>query len=1207
MSTPAGDGLVGNAVIRVDGDTDPAVRALRQLQRTADGRLRDIRGRFASESEIINRSLTNAAGGGDRFSLSLRSLVGVAGRAGGALAAIAGPLARIGAAVSAPPLLAGIVTTLEQIAPAGAVAVTGMLAVQQASAAVKLGMVGVEDAAAAAFDTSAEGAEAFAEAIEKLAPNARAFAVQLRELAPALTRLQQGVQNRLFIGFADELDRLAKQVLPVVRTNLNSTALTLNRMALGASVAARELAVNGTLGKAMAGANQGLLNLRRIPGQVVTALGQLATAGAPAFDRITAAAAGAATGISERLGAAFESGALENAVNTAVDVLKDLGEVGGNVFATLGNVIAPVQEQGAGLVGLLLEITGALRDATATQGFQDAISALAGVMSTLAQTAGPLLGQALAAIGPVFTTLGPPVERLIESLGAALSPIIEALGPVLAAAAVAVGVLVDAISPLLPVVGELIASLLPPLVPVIQAIAQAFAGAAPIVQQLGEILTAVLAPIIAQLPTILTPLIDTFTNLTSLILPILSDLLTQLAPTLAQIGQSFGELLIAVGPLLEVLGRLIGEVLVALLPLLTPIIALVAQLAAVFADQLANIITNVVVPAITLITALLSGDASGAWRAFKDLIAGVGRFIGESVSNMGKVITMILGTIVGTIQRLPGRIFAALASLAGGLVTIAGTAWRRFSETAARLITAAVAVVQGLPGRAFRALSGLAGDLRSRASEAGRALVSEIRSRISAAVEVVRGLPGRAREVLGGLGGILADSGRALIQGFIDGITSKIGAVTDAVGSVVGAARDLFPGSPAKEGPFSGNGWVLYSGRAVGEGFAKGIAQRAEMARRSAEDLVDGVVTTTNGLLGISSPSKVFARIGRDTGRGFIKGLTGTRAQIKSTAEKVIGSIREAFKGRRTRLDDRLVSLVRQGNARLQSLAKQRDQIAKRIADAQKFAADITATARATGSLGTIVSEDFAAPRLVEARMRDALARIKAFTSNVQKLAKRGVSKALLRQILELGPEQGGAFAEALAGADAATIKRYNKLQADLDKQSKKLGRQGADLLYDSGRKAGDGFLAGLKAQQKNIEKLMLNIARGMQKAIRKALGIKSPSTVMAAIGRLSVLGLQGGITRAVPAVDAAMARVAKAVASGVPAMLPAEVGRTAVPALGVGAMRTGAGAAVTTVNITLNLENRGVIGSRLELQNWMTRMLDDLDRQGRLSKLRAA
>lgn len=1142
MSTPAGDDLVGNATIRVDGDTDPATRALAGFSRDAQGRLRDVRGRFVSETQLINRTVTNntptltvnttpatnalntftrdvngrlrdvngrfvragddvsnsltrAAGGGSRFTVSLRGLANAAGTAAGVLGRVGIGISAIGAAAgTAAPLLAGIVTTLENIAPAGAVAVTGMLAITQATAAIKLGMVGVEDAVTSAFDTSEAGAKKFDEALKKLAPNARAFAVQVRGLQPAFQRFQQGIQNRLFAGFAGELKGLSTTVLPVVRKNLNGTADTLNRMALGAGAAARGLATSGTLGKAMAGANKGLTNLQKIPGQVVTGLGQLAAAGAPAFDRITAGAANAATGISERLSKAFESGALQEAVDTAVDVLKDLGTVGANVFGTLGNIMGPVQAAGGGLVGVLVEISGALKDATGTEAFQSAIGALAGVMATLARTAGPLLGQALAAIAPVFTALGPPVERLITSLGAALGPVIENLGPVLEAAAGAVGVLVDALSPLLPVIGNLIASLLPPLVPAIQAIAGAWAGAAPIVAQLGQILTAVLAPIIAQLPTILTPLINTFTQVTAAVLPLVSQLLTALTPALTMLGQSFADIMVAVGPLLSVLGELLVQALAAITPVLMPVITFVGRLASILAGELATRITTIVVPAIQTITSLLQGDFSGAFENAKRAVSGM-------------------------------------------------------VSTAVRLFTS-------LPGQIFSALGSLVGTLRERASTAGSALLKALREKIGDAVEAAKKLPGRVKDGLGNLGTYLASAGRDLIAGMIGGVREKAGdlasAAADVVGDAIGAAKSA---------------------------------------------------------LGISSPSKVFAQIGRDTGAGFVKGLTGTEAQIKAAATKVSSSITKAFRGRRTRVDDRLVSMVERGNVRLRSLARQRDAIAKQIADAQKFATDLAAKARATGSLSSIVSDDFFAPSFVEKRMRQSLNQIKAFTANVAKLQKKGLSKSLIRQILEMGPEAGSQFAASLAGADQATIKRFNKLQSQIGSASTKLGKQGADMLFDSGKKAGQGFLTGLKAQQKNIEKLMLSIAKGMQRAIRKALGIRSPSRVMASVGQMTVLGLEGGITRMVPAVDQAMARLAGAVTSGAPTTLPA-LGTGGMPTLGVGAMRTNAGgtAAATTVNVTLNLTNQGVIGSRMEAENWLARALDNLDRTGRLPKtLRAA
>ncbi|MBP5870833.1 hypothetical protein F3K24_27670 [Streptomyces sp. LBUM 1485] len=968
--------------------------------------------------------------------------------------------------------------------------------------------------------------------------------------------------------------------MPALKKNLLATTTTLRTMAVEAAGSASALGEDGTLGKAMQGANKGLLNLATAPARIVTSLGQLAAAGAPAFDRFTGAITRTVDRISDKISTAFQSGALTGEVNAAADVLADLGQVASNVFGILGNIMAPVQAAGGGLVGTLKEITGVLKDATATEGFQSAISAVSQVMATLARTAGPLLGQALAAIGPILTTLQGPAETLIGALGAGLSPIIGALGPVLQVAASAVGTLVEALAPMLPVIGELVASLLPALTPLIAAAQTVFAALAPVVQTLSQTLQATLAPILAQLPAIIGPLADMLAGQLVMGIQLLGGLLVKLAPSFVSLGVSVGQLMAQAAPLVAMIAGLSTQLMTALLPAIQPVINVVITLASALAGQLASTLTNLVMPALRLVSDLLRGDFSAAWNSLKALVSGVVAHFTGTLSRIGSIVGSIVQSvvdrftwlynilignsivpdmingIVAWFTRLPSMAFSALASLAGGIARIATTALSRFRAAIVSGASTAIGFIRGIPGRARAALTSLGGMVASVATSAFSRFRSAISSGASNAISLVRGVPGRIRGALGNAGSILYSAGRNVIQGMINGVKSMAGSLVSAAKGVVG-----------------------------------------------------GAVEGAKSLLGISSPSKVFAQIGRDTGAGFVKGLTGTEAQIKAAATKVSSSITKAFRGRRTRVDDRLVSMVERGNVRLRSLARQRDAIAKQIADAQKFAGDLAAKARTTGSLSSIVSDDFFAPSFVEKRMRQSLNQIKQFTTNVAKLQKKGLSKSLIRQILEMGPEAGAQFAASLAGADQATIKRFNKLQSQIGSASSKLGKQGADMLFDSGKKAGQGFLTGLKAQQKNIEKLMLSIAKGMQKAIRKALGIRSPSRVMATVGRMTVLGLEGGITRMLPAVDQAMARIAGAVTSGVPTTLPAALGTAGMPALGVGAMRT-AGAAMgpTTVHVTLQLTNQGVLGSRMEVENWLARSLDNLGRTGRLPKaLRAA
>jgi hypothetical protein len=289
--------------------------------------------------------------------------------------------------------------------------------------------------------------------------------------------------------------------------------------------------------------------------------------------------------------------------------------------------------------------------------------------------------------------------------------------------------------------------------------------------------------------------------------------------------------------------------------------------------------------------------------------------------------------------------------------------------------------------------------------------------------------------------------------------------------------------------------------------------------------------------------------IGKDTSRGRLPQLVGSRSQISSMVNELVGDITRAFRGIKTSLDNRLVASIERSNKRLQTLAAQRDSIAARIAAARTFASDTTATARGTAALSSLGEESLTrGGGGIKAALQGKLTQITQFQRYIAILAKNGLNKGLLRQILEMGPEAGFAYASTLAGASKTMIGQINATQSQIDKASTSLGRAGADLLYDSGKNAGRGFLAGLAGQQKAIENLMLRIAKGMQSSIRKALGIRSPSRVMAWLGARSTDGIGVGAVSRIPALRNSMAKVSAAVA-GTRIAIPPAVAAGGAPA----------------------------------------------------------
>ncbi|MFI8297281.1 hypothetical protein ACIGCZ_15210 [Streptomyces nigra] len=370
-------------------------------------------------------------------------------------------------------------------------------------------------------------------------------------------------------------------------------------------------------------------------------------------------------------------------------------------------------------------------------------------------------------------------------------------------------------------------------------------------------------------------------------------------------------------------------------------------------------------------------------------------------------------------------------------------------------------------------------------------------------------------------------------------------------------------------GAVGGSGGTAGAGMDAAKGLASGMAGGLSVVTSAARRMAAGVVVGIRDELEIRSPSKKTAALAKDVGKGFISGLTGSRDKIKSVAADLAKDIKTAFTGKK---EASLLKAVDKQTKKLLDAASKRDAIAKKIAEAKAYAADVTKTARDQASLSNLgMDADEVTAGGIKGGLSQKLAQIKQFTKYIDSLAKRGLNKGLLRQILNMGPEAGYAYASALAGADRSTISSINKTQASIDSETKKLGDKGADILYDSGRYAGKGFLAGLTSQKKNIEKLMLDIAKSMQKSIRKALGIKSPSTVMAKLGAFSTEGLARGLVDGMPALDRSLAAVSGRV-SGIQPVL----GRAAVAGRGGGMV----------VHMTVQVPptvDRGAIGREIQ------------------------
>lgn len=236
-----------------------------------------------------------------------------------------------------------------------------------------------------------------------------------------------------------------------------------------------------------------------------------------------------------------------------------------------------------------------------------------------------------------------------------------------------------------------------------------------------------------------------------------------------------------------------------------------------------NLIYNAFVATLTF----LYGIWSSTWNATQAVIAAVWGFIEPFIVGTIQRIQSVMSTVLGWIS-------SAWNAVWGFVKATTSAAW----DFVVNLFVAAVQRVTDNINR-IRALLG-------RVREFFDGLKQAASGGVGSLIEYVGQIPGKIYDKIVSLGARLYSAGQNIMNQLIDGIKSAASRVYDVVEGVVEKVRNLLPFSPAKEGPLSGRGYTLYSGQALVEGLAEGIAGKASVAVQAAMKMAAEISAVTN-------------------------------------------------------------------------------------------------------------------------------------------------------------------------------------------------------------------------------------------------------------------------------------------------------------------------------------------------------------------------
>ncbi|WP_158590142.1 phage tail length tape measure family protein [Amnibacterium setariae] len=352
---------------------------------------------------------------------------------------------------------------------------------------------------------------------------------------------------------------------------------------------------------------------------------------------------------------------------------------------------------------------------------------------------------------------------------------------------------------------------------------------------------------------------------------------------------------------------------------------------------LASNLLGQLMPAITMLVTTLAGALGPVLSSVVPVVTQLATMLASTLTQALQVLTPIIGLVASVLT----TVVSAAAPLIGVVVQLAGRLLAALLPAFIQLVQQVLPPVIGILRALIPAITPVIQILGTVLAGAIRALLPIITAVFGAIVPIIRAalqiVTGVINVVVGLLTGNFAQAWRGL-KGIVAGaINLVVGVLRGAIG-IVGAALTGIVNAGVAILKSSIN-TVLTIGGQIVSGLANGIRNNAKAVLGAIGGVVNGAIDWAKHLLGIRSPSRVFASIGRYVGQGLVKGLAGSQSQVKDAATSLVNQVTDAF----TKLGDqreasqkKLIKLNKQlaatntstksGKA---SAAKLRDQIAE--------------------------------------------------------------------------------------------------------------------------------------------------------------------------------------------------------------------------------------------------------------------------------------
>lgn len=603
--------------------------------------------------------------------------------------------------------------------------------------------------------------------------------------------------------------------------------------------------------------------------------------------------------------------------------------------------------------------------------------------------------------------------------------------------------------------GRLGEAVIGPLMPVIQEFMGLVTEAAnelkPLAAELGGALAPVLKEVLAAvlplaktlattLLTALKDLVPAIGPLVTALLPVLVGIINALVPIITQAAGIIADLATQFGPIL-------GAALEALLPLVMQVVDQVFPMLVDILGEIIPVLTEVA----SILLPVLVDVVSALLPALMPLIPAFLQIV--------KAILPLLTPLATLISALLPPLLDLVLKIVQPIIDLAVKGLLFLADIITKYVVPALTAWWGFLGKA----------------------VGKVAEFVGQVVDWFNDMRTKVIDAVGRIGPSVVENAKKIVGGIWDGIKTAWVNVSEWFSNLPSVVKGWLSGAA---------NWLREAGENLISGLWGGMSSMLSWVKDKISGFVGEVTGFFKNLLGIKSPSTVFAEFGKDIVRGLTKGMGDEGKTVAKASRDIVKKALEASRNE-----------IKEAKAELASLRAERDQMQ----------ASIASSLRGGLSLGDARNEEGKfTSKSIGAYVAERVAKAKKFVSRLRELRDAGLPPTFLQEIVGMGIDEGNEFAKALLSGSAKEIKNIVKDWTAFETFTDSAGKVVANATYSVGIDAQKGIIEGLKADHAELKKAAESLAKKLEKYVRDALKSKSPSKVFEDIGSDIVAGLVG-------------------------------------------------------------------------------------------------